>query len=69
MRNKIHHVQARHALLVEVVDSVRIFLAKYGHQHIGAGDFFFATACGLHVHDGALNDPLETQCGLRVNFV
>ena len=67
--NVIDHVQTGHALLVQIVDSMRIFLAKNGHQHVGAGDFFFAIARGLHMHDGALNHTLKTQRGLCVHLV
>jgi hypothetical protein len=67
--NEIDHVQARHALLVQVVHGVRVLLAKDGHQHVGAGDFLLAVAGGLHVHDGALDHALETQRGLGVHVV
>ncbi len=67
--NEIDHVQARHALLVQVVDGVRILLTEDGHEDVGARDFLFAVAGGLHMHDGALNHTLETQRGLRVHFV
>ncbi|MPM23802.1 hypothetical protein SDC9_70276 [bioreactor metagenome] len=69
MGNVVHHVQARHALLMQVVDGVRIFFAEDGHQHVGTGDFLLAIARGLHVHDGALDHPLETQRGLRVHLI
>ena len=48
---------------------MRVFLAKDGHEHIGTGDFFFAATRRLHVHDGALNNTLKTQCGLRIHIV
>jgi hypothetical protein len=66
--DEVHHVQPRHALLVQVVDGVRILLAEDGHQHVGAGDFLLAAARGLHVHDGALDHALETQRGLGVDL-
>ena len=66
--NEIDHVQACHALLVEVVDGVRVFLAKDSDQHIGAGHFFFAIASGLHMHDGALDNALKTKRGLGIDF-
>ncbi|MCY1379878.1 hypothetical protein D9M69_676390 [compost metagenome] len=69
MGDEVHHVQAGHALLVEVVHGVRVLLAEDGHQHVGAGDFLFAVAGGLHMHDGALDHTLETQRGLRVHLV
>ena len=67
--NEIDHVQARHALLVQVVDGVRILFAKDRHQHIGAGDFLLAAAGGLHVHDGALDDALKAQRRLGIDVV
>jgi Flp pilus assembly protein protease CpaA len=67
--DEVHHNQARDALLMQVVHGVRVFFAKYRHQHIGTGDFFFAVAGGLHMHDGALNDALKTQRGLGVHIV
>ena len=67
--NEIDHVQAGHALLVEVVHRMRIFFAKDGHQHVGTGHFFLAVAGGLHMHDGALDDALKTQRGLGVHIV
>ena len=67
--NVIDHVQACDALLVQVVDGVGVFFAKNGDQHVGAGDFLLAAAGGLHMHDGALNHPLETQRGLRIHIV
>ena len=67
--NEVDHIQARDALLVQVVHGVRIFLAKDGHEHIGARHLFLAVARGLHVHDGALDDPLEAQRGLSVHLV
>ena len=68
MGNKVHHVQPRYALLVQVVHGVRVFLAKNGHQHIRASNFLLAVAGGLHVHDGALNHPLKAQGGLGIDL-
>ena len=68
VRNEVHHIQTRNALLVQIVNSVRVFFTKNRHQHVGAGHFFFATARRLNMHDGTLNDTLKTQSGLRVNF-
>ena len=67
--DEIDHIQTGHALLVEVVDGVRVFFTEDGHQHIGAGHFFLAVAGGLHMHDGALDDALKTQRGLGVHIV
>ena len=43
-------------------------LPKNGHQHVGPGDFLFAIACALHVHDGALDHALKAQSGLGVHL-
>ena len=67
--DEIHHIEAGNALLVQVVHRVRVFLAKDGDEHVGAGDFLLAIARGLHVHDGALDDALEAQRGLGVHLV
>ena len=69
MSDEIHHIQARDALLMQVVNSVRVFFTKNRHQHIGAGHFFLAIAGGLHMHDGALDNALKTQRGLGVHIV
>jgi hypothetical protein len=66
--DEVDHVQPRHALLVQVVDGVRVLLAEDRHQHVGASHFLLAAAGGLHVHDGALDHPLKTQRRLRVNL-
>ena len=68
VRNEIDHIEARHALLVQVVDRMRILFAEDGHQHIGASDFLLAIRCGLDVHDGALDHALETKRRLGVDF-
>mgnify|MGYP003357059816 CR=1 FL=1 len=64
----VDHVQPRNALLVQVVHGMRVFFAKDGHQHVGAGHFFLAVACALHVHDGALNYALKAQRGLGIHL-
>ena len=66
VRDVVHHVEARDALLVEEVDRVRILLAVDGDQHVGAGDFLLAGR--LHVQDGALDDALESERGLGVDL-
>ena len=67
--DEVHHIEARNTLLQQVIHGVRVFLAKDGHQHIGANDLFFAIACGLDMHDGALDDALKAQGGLGVHFI
>ena len=69
VRDEVHHVQACHALLVQVIDRMRILFAEDRNQHIGTGHFLLAIARGLHVHDGALDHALKTQRGLRVDFI
>ena len=69
MGNEVDNVQARYALLVQVIHGVRIFLAKNRDQHIAAHDFFLAAAGGLHMHDGALDHALKAQRGLRIHLV
>ena len=67
--NEVHHVEPRHALLVQVVHRVRILLAEDRDQHVGSGHFFLTAAGGLHMHDRALDHALETKSGLRVDLV
>ena len=67
--DEIHHIQARHTLLMEVVNRVRIFFTKDGHQHVGTHHLFLATAGGLHMHDRALNDALKAQGRLRIDVI
>ena len=69
VRDEIHHVQTGHALLVQVVNSVRILFAKNGDQNVCAGNFLLAIPGRLHMHDGALNDTLETKRRLGINIV
>ena len=64
--DEVHHVQPRDALLVQEIDGVRVLLAVDRHQHVGAGDLLLAR--GLHVQDGALDDALEAEGGLRVHL-
>ncbi len=66
VRDVVHHVQARDALLVEEVDGVGILLAVDGDQHVGAGHFLLPGR--LHVKDRALDDALESERGLRVDL-
>ncbi len=68
VRDEIDDVEPGHALLVQVVHGVRVLLAEDGDQHVGAGDFLLAVAGALHVHDGALDHPLETERRLGVRF-
>jgi len=67
--NEVDHVEARHTLLVQIVDRVRILLAEDRDQHVGAGHFLLAAAGRLHVHDRALDHTLETERRLGVDFV
>src|SRR5450830_3763 len=69
MRNEIDYVQAGHALLMQIIDSVRILLTEDGDEHVGTGHFLLAVGSLLHVHDRALNHTLEAQRGLRIDFI
>jgi hypothetical protein len=67
VRDEIHHVEAGDALALQEVDRVGVLFAEDGDQHVGAGDFLLAG--GLHMQDGALDDALEAQGRLGVDFV
>ena len=67
--DEVDDVEAGHALLVQVVDGVRVLLAEDRDQHVGAGDFLLAAAGGLHVHDRALDHALEAERRLGVDLV
>ena len=67
--DEIDDVQARHALLVQVVHGMRILLAEDRDQHVRAGHFLLAAAGRLHVHDGTLNHPLEPERRLGVDLI
>ena len=67
--DEVDDVEARHALLVQVVHGVRILLAEDRDQHVGAGHFLLAVAGRLDVHDRALDDALEAQRRLGVDLV
>jgi hypothetical protein len=69
VRDEIHHVEAGDALLVQVIHRVRILLAEDRDHDVRAGHFLLAVGGGLHVHHRALDDPLETERGLRVDLV
>ena len=69
MGDEIDHVQAGDTLLVQVIDRVRIFFAKDGYQHIATHHLFFTAAGGLHMHDGALDDPLKAQGRLGIDLI
>ena len=66
MSNVVDHVQACDALLVH---GMGVLFAEDGHEHIGARHLLLAIACGLHMHDGALNHTLESQRGLRIHLL
>ncbi len=66
VRDVVHHVEAGDGALVEEIHRMRFFLTEQGHQNIGAGHFFFVG--GLHMQDGALDDALEADGGLRIHF-
>ena len=69
MGNEVHHIEPGDPLLMQVINRMRVLLAKDRHQHIGAGHFLLAAASGLDMHDGALDDALEPKGRLGVNLL
>ena len=69
MGDEVDDVEPGHALLVQVVDGVRVLLAEDRDQDVGAGDFLLAAAGRLDVHDRALDDALEAERRLGVDLV
>ena len=67
VRNEIHYVESRNALLVQEIHGVRILLAENRHQYICAGDFLLARR--LHVQDGALDHALKSERRLRIDIL
>ena len=63
VRNKIDHINACNALLLEQENSLAFLFAENCHQHIGPGDFTLTRT--LHMKDRALQHTLKTQRGLR----
>src|SRR5882762_8056534 len=63
----VHHVETRDALLVQEIHGVGVFLAEDRDQHVGARDFLLAR--GLDVQDRPLDDALETQRRLGIDFL
>jgi hypothetical protein len=68
VRDEIDHVETGHALLVQVVDGVRVLLAEDRHQHVRAGHFLLAVRGRLHVHDRALDHALEAERRLGIDL-
>jgi hypothetical protein len=66
VRDVVHHVEARDALLLQEVHRVRVLLAEDRHQHVGAGDLLLARR--LDMEDGALDHALEAEGRLGVDF-
>ena len=56
---KVLDVKSGYALLMQEVNGMTVFFAKYRHQTIGT--VHYLTAARLDVKYGALNDPLEPQ--------
>ena len=59
MGNKVDHIDARHALLLEQEYGLAFLFTEDGYQHIGTGHFTLAGA--LHMEHRTLQDPLKTQ--------
>ena len=66
--DEVDHVEAGNALLVQVVDRVRVFFTEDRHQHVSAGHFLLAVRGRLHVHDRALDNALKAERRLGVNL-
>ena len=58
VRNEVDHVEAGHALLLQVIDGMRILFAEDRDQHVGAVHFLLPDDC---MQDGALDDALEAE--------
>ena len=67
VRDVVHHIETRHALLVQEIHGMRVLLAEDRDQHVGAG--YFLLARGLDVQDRPLDDALETERGLGIDFL
>ena len=67
VRDEVHHIEARHILLVQEKRGVGFAFGKNGDQDIGAADFLFAG--GLYVLHGALKYPLKAQSRLGFTLV
>ncbi|MNI32908.1 hypothetical protein D3C73_868340 [compost metagenome] len=68
MRQEIDDIQARDALLLQVVHGVRVLFPENGHQHVRAGHRLLAGAARGYVHDCALDHALKAQRRLRVDL-
>src|SRR5690606_39528514 len=62
-----HDALPIYSLLMQEVHGMRILFPEDRDQHVGAGDFLLAR--GLDVQDRALNDALEAERGLGVDFL
>ena len=68
MRNEIHDIQTRDALLLKVIDRVRILFAKNGDGNVCTRHRLLTRATGRNMHDRALNHALEAQRRLGIDF-
>ena len=66
MRNVIHDVEPGYAFLMEKINRVRILLAEYGHQYIGASNLFLSRR--LDMQNRTLNHALKTKRRLGIYF-
>jgi hypothetical protein len=48
---------------------MRVFFTKDGHKHIRPGDLLLTITSGLYVHNRTLNNALESQRRLRIDFI
>ncbi len=64
VRDVVDDIQARHVLLVEEVNGLRVLLAEERHQHVGARHLLLAR--GLHVENRTLQDSLKPERRLGI---
>ena len=67
VRNKIDHVEARDALLLQKENRRRFGFMEHRDQHVAAGDFLAPRR--LHVQRRALQRPLHADRIARRNFL
>ncbi len=66
VRNIVHQIEARDALLLQQEDRIGVWFAEHGDQHIAAVDLFALRR--LCVNHRALQDAMKAQCLLRLLF-
>ena len=64
VRNEIDHIEARHALLLQQEDRVRLGLMEHRDEHLRTVDL--GPSGRLRVQRGALQSPLHPGCIMRL---